>query len=139
MQKRLMLIMAALVIVGALFFYFRLATAEPGHEDDDVQLPPPMYSAGTFVTDLKTLEGGLTSYLRVEMSLLCRDEETVEKLEKSEPLVRNEILTILRSMSAEDLQGDAGMKSLRDALIQRLNELKDGGITEVYFLDFVIQ
>lgn len=139
MRKILMLTAVALVIAGALFLYFRLATAEPGHEDDEAHLPSPMYSVGTFVTDLKASAGGLPNHIRVEMSLRCRDEETVDRLENSQPVVRSEILAILRSMTAEELQGDAGMKSLRDAVIRRLNELKDGAVTEVYFLDFVIQ
>lgn len=139
MRKRLILITAVLVIVGALLFYFRLSTAESGREDDDQHLPSPMYSVGTFITDLRVSAGGLNSYVRVEMTLRCRDKETVESLEKSEPLVRNEILAILRSMTVEELQGDAGMENLREVVVRRLNHLKNDGITEVYFLEFVIQ
>jgi len=64
----------------------------------------------------------------------------VGELEKRMPQVRDEVITIVRARTAEDLSTQAGMESLRLDILKAMNTLvSKGEVTDVFFIDLIIQ
>ena len=106
--------------------------------ENNSELIRPVYSLDTFIVNLA--EKGGRRYLRVKMDLELKDETLVEEIEKRLSQIRDSILMILSTKRFEDINSVEGKIALRDEIMTKLkSSLKDGNITNIYFIEFVIQ
>jgi flagellar FliL protein len=111
-------------------------TAEETEEENDTI--GPLYSLGTLIVNLAD-QGG-KRYLRVTMELELEIIDMADKLEKRKPQIRDSVLMILATKSYADINTTEGKITLRDELMAKLNSFfKEGGITNIYFTEFVVQ
>lgn len=101
-------------------------------------LPGPILSFDPFVVNLN--EPGSTRYLKTVVDLEVSDPKTAEQLTAAKPIVRDEVLGYLSSLSVVDTQGEAGKAKIRNELARRLNEaFGEDRVRRVFFAEFVVQ
>lgn len=62
------------------------------------------------------------------------------EIEERAAIIRNEVISILRTRTAEDLRSAEGLEDLRQELIISFSEiLQRGDVWDIYFIDFLIQ
>jgi len=151
MKKILIIGSAALLLAGggASAYYFTglgdsLSEGEAGDQEASAQeiveeekealfhtLPPLVVSS--------TYNGSLR-YLQVKLSILTRNEETLEKLRTNTPLIQNSLIMLLDTFSFGELDSTQGKESLRAQAEEEVRSLiKDDGVESVLFTGFVIQ
>jgi flagellar FliL protein len=87
---------------------------------------------------------GRQRYLQVSMSLMGRDQASMDALKKHMPLLRNNLVMLLSSQDFEVLSSAAGKELLRQqvsASVQELAQKEVGQLTveQVLFTNFVLQ
>lgn len=98
----------------------------------------PVVKLEPFVVNLNEKRGN--RYLKATIQLEMESEGVEEEVKKREPQVRDVILALLTSKSAQELQALEGKFRLREELQARINALLvNGKVRRVYFTDFVIQ
>ena len=109
--------------------------AEVKNEEDMIK---PKFPLDTFIVNLA--DKGGKRYLRVTMDLILSNETVSQELNERLSEIRHNILMILPNKSLEDISSVGGKIALRDEIMAKLNSiLETGGITEVYFTEFVVQ
>jgi flagellar protein FliL len=82
-------------------------------------------------------------YVKTSIRLLVADKETAETIAKGEtlmPRMRDTILNLLSSKTAEEVTSNEGKEMLKKEILERVNEyLPAEGASEVFFTDFVVQ
>jgi flagellar FliL protein len=64
----------------------------------------------------------------------------VSQLEKRAPQIRDQLISLLRSRTVEQLSSAEGMELLRFDIIKSMNTLVERGeITDVFFIDLILQ
>ena len=102
------------------------------------ELVGPVYGLDTFIVNLA--DKGGSRYLRLTIEMELKDSSVSEELEKRLPQIKDCILMTVPTKKVEDIQSIEGKNRLRDELLMGLNGLlKNGGITKIYFTEFVIQ
>jgi flagellar FliL protein len=97
-----------------------------------------MYPLEAFIVNLA--DKGGKRFLRVAMHLELEDKNLAGEIDKRLSQIRNRILMILPTKRFEDISSTEGKIALRDEIMTKLNSLlKDGSITNIYFVEFVIQ
>ncbi len=97
-----------------------------------------VYSLDTFIVNLA--DKGGRRFLRVTMDLELKDESLAGEIDKRLSQIRDSILMIIPTKRFEDINSVEGKIALSDEIMTKLNSfLKDGSITNIYFVDFVIQ
>lgn len=99
----------------------------------------PTYAVGEFILNLASTSNQ-QRFIRTEIVLETSDKKVVAELEKRQPQVRDLIITLIRSRTAEKLNNETGMELLRFEIMKNVNELvSKGEVTDVYFIDLIIQ
>lgn len=99
----------------------------------------PTHPLGEFTLNLLS-SPNQRRYIRTEIVLETSNKKVVGELEKRMPQVRDEVITIIRARTAEDLSTQAGMESLRLDILKAMNALvSTGEVTDVFFIDLIIQ
>lgn len=99
----------------------------------------PTFSAGEFTVNLAPT-GVQSRFIRTDIVLEARDKKTITELERRDPQIRDQIITILRSRTAEQLRTENGLELLRMEIISSINNLLiNGEIADAFFIDLVIQ
>jgi flagellar FliL protein len=131
------------VSVGAVFFVvwnktsFFSSQAEKVPENNS-EVIRSVYSLDTFIVNLA--DKGGRRFLRVTMDLELKDESLAGEIDKRLSQIRDSILMIIPTKRFEDINRVEGKIALSDEIMTKLNSfLKDGSITNIYFVDFVIQ
>lgn len=142
MNKKVLIIIIVVLVValaGGAVWFFVLRDTEPKY----TQYSPGDY----FVTNL--LDS--SRFFKTTVVLVVEeDKKFLEKLTKENAQIRDSIIFILRSLSEEDVSGPGSEQTLRQLIIDELNEcLMDpeeyanpnarDKIVDVYFNDFVLQ
>ena len=88
--------------------------------------------------------GSRQRFLQMEISLFARDQETIDVAKQHEPLIRNNIISILGSQQYEILRTQAGKLALIDAITVEiqdilLQEMGRPGIEKILLTSFVLQ
>jgi len=97
-----------------------------------------IYSLDTFIVNLADKSG--RRFLRVTMDLELKNERLAGEIDKRLSQIKDSILMILPTKRLEDINSVEGKIALRDEIMTKLNSLlKDGSITNIYFVEFVIQ
>jgi flagellar FliL protein len=98
----------------------------------------PIYSLETFIVNLVDPHG--KRYLKVKVDLELDREELREEIDRRLPQFKDTVLTLLSSKSYEDINTLEGKLQLRAEVISMLNQyLKTGLITNLYFIEFIVQ
>ena len=98
----------------------------------------PLFSLETFIVNLADSERN--RYLRITMDLELLADTDTEKLNERLPQVRDRILMILPSKRFEDIASVEGKTTLRDEIIEKLNNLfPKAVVSNIYFTEFVVQ
>ena len=148
MKKKLMIGLAVISLAGggASAYYFTLgggvdaAAEEAGAEQEIVEVEaealfhtiPPLIVSSNY--------NGSLRYLQVKLSILTRDEATLEKLKTNTPLIQNSLIMLLNSFEFGELDNAEGKEILRAQAEEEVRGLiKDEGVESVLFTGFVIQ
>lgn len=144
-RKKLIIFIIILLIfvtVGAVSFvwnktsFFSSQTEKVPENNSEVIRS--VYSLDTFIVNLA--DKGGRRFLRVTMDLELKDESLAGEIDKRLSQIRDSILMIIPTKRFEDINSVEGKITLRDEIMTKLNSfLKDGSITNIYFVDFVIQ
>ncbi|MDL1962740.1 MAG: flagellar basal body-associated FliL family protein [Deltaproteobacteria bacterium] len=106
--------------------------------ENNSEVIKPIYSLDTFIVNLA--DKGGRRFLRVTMDLELKNEGLAEEIDKRLSKIRDSILMIIPTKRFEDINSLEGKIVLRDEVMTKLNSfLKNGSITNIYFVEFVIQ
>jgi flagellar FliL protein len=147
-KKLLIIIVAAVVLVlvagGAALLLLGGKPAAQSEEEEQVEQVEekmPIYERlETFTVNLADQE----SYLQVEISLKLADVKVQEQLKQRMPEVRDVLLRVLSSKTAEELMTPEGKAELAKEVRKEVNGVigakkADKGVKDVLFTSFIIQ
>jgi len=82
-------------------------------------------------------------YVKTSIRLLVANKESAETIAKGEtlmPRMRDTILTLLSTKTAEEMTSNEGKEKLKKEILEKVNEyLPEEGAEDVFFTDFVVQ
>lgn len=150
-KKKLLLIIVAvvglLVLVGGGLVGYLLMSGGDAEEAKETPVEaakdesPPVYEK----LDTATVRlADMQSYLQVDITLRVADGEVQGKVKTYMPEVRNDLLRLLSSKTAEDLSAVGGQDQLAQEIQAQINQTlgaKDPskGVKNVLFTSFIIQ
>jgi len=83
---------------------------------------------------------GARRYIRLKIYFGSNDKALIKEIERREPELRSCIITILRSTSVSELDGQDGMNRLKATISEQVNALVfSGKIEDIFFDEFIIQ
>lgn len=137
LKKILLAVLVIAILVIGVIFRTPLIAAVRG-----IVAPAPalvVSPGGDFTVNL--LDPGMRRYLRVRISLQhLASRGLVSELTTREPEIRHAVIKVLRAKTVEDLTTTEKVEILRQELLSALNAvLEQGYITNIFFVDFVIQ
>jgi flagellar protein FliL len=152
-KSKLIIILAVVILAlagagGGAWWYFSESTGEKlaegdkqGQESEDDEGHPPVYERlETFTVNLS---GGDDRYLQVDISLKVADRELAEKIKQQAPEIRDNLLRLLTSKTAEELSSVEGKNKLGEDIQGQINGIlrvrKEEGVQAVLFTSFIIQ
>jgi flagellar FliL protein len=106
---------------------------EKGGEGATVNLEP-------FLVNLADKEA--SRYVKTSIRLLVPSKEAAETIAKGEtlmPRMRDTILTLLSTKTAEEMTSNEGKEKLKKEILEKVNEYLPEGAEDVFFTDFVVQ
>lgn len=78
--------------------------------------------------------------VQLTMKMEANDKKGKEELEKREFQVRDIVISVLANMKASELEGENGMKLLKERVKNNVNELmQEGKVKEIYITSFILQ
>ncbi len=129
--------------VAAYFVVFNLLLKSPNQE---LQAEPkkPKLEVGQFfeLNDIviNPAESGGRRYLVVELGLETQDAALVEEAKSKEILIRDAIISLLTSNTAEELMQVSVRNRLRKDILETLNEqMSQGKFDKLYFKKYILQ
>jgi flagellar FliL protein len=146
--KFLIAVIAFLIVavVGSSFvtyLMFRGSSTETGAgswAEKEVTEMGPTFDAGEFLLNLTSINRTQPRFIRTEIVLEASDKKVVADLETRTPQVRDTIISLIRARTYEQLSEPAGMELLRLEIMKNMNTLlSKGEVTNVYFVDLIIQ
>lgn len=97
-----------------------------------------LYHAGKYLTNL--MDDGGRRYISVDITLELSHARLARELDKRQAMLRDLVISVLRSKTYSELEGEGGMNTLSRELTDRVNNLVESGrVTRIFFTDFVIQ
>ena len=141
-KGRLFLILAILLVLGGLgggaAWYF----THPGTKSEEKAKPPVFVTLETFTVNLQNDGGSGERYLQVGIDLKAADPAVVDQIKLHMPEIRNGILLLLSSKSAEQISGLEGKQKLSAEIqgqVAKPLAAAGKGVMGVYFTSLVIQ
>ena len=135
----LIIVIATLLVGGGVAYTFlggklkKTETAETGSKKDKPKVLIPL---DPFVLNLA--EQG--RYLKVSIQLELSDPTSQEAVKSRLPLIRDAVITLVSSKSAESISSPEGKFQLKDELLLRANQAMEKDVFKnLYFTDFVMQ
>lgn len=148
--KLIIIIVAALAILGAggyfamdMFMGEDETTAAEGGADAEQaaadEEPLTVLALEPFIVNLADPSG--KRYLKLALTIDCKNEETKQMLENRMPKIRDSILLLLTSKEYSQIYPVDGKIRLRNEVLQKINAALGGTgeVHAVYFTEFVIQ
>jgi flagellar FliL protein len=143
MNKKLYLIIAVLIVVigGGIGGYFALSGGkdkggDKGSKEGKSDKKSALVAIDPFVVNLS--EHG--RYLKVTMQFEVGDEGNQPLVAEKTPNIRDAIITLLSSKSAESVSGPEGKFQLKDEILLRANQAVGKDIFKnLFFTEFVMQ
>lgn len=149
-KGKLFLILGVLLVLGgggggAAWYFTQSGTSDTKTDEhkEEKLLPPVFVTLETFTVNLQA-DGGGEHYLQVGIDLKVTDPAVVELVKLHMPEVRNGVLLLLSSKSAEQIAGLEGKQKLSAEIQEQVNKPLNAkatgkGVTGVFFTSFVIQ
>ncbi|MCK9525362.1 MAG: flagellar basal body-associated FliL family protein [Limnochordia bacterium] len=99
----------------------------------------PTYDVGEFTLNLTSLTNQMR-FIRTKIVLEASDAKVVSELETRAPQVRDQLITLIRSRTIDELKSYEGMEVLRFDIIKSINGLlSKGEVSDVFFIDLILQ
>lgn len=99
----------------------------------------PTYDVGEFTVNLLS-PTNQRRFIRTEIVLETDGKKAVTDLEGRQPQIRDQLITLLRARTAEELSTETGMQTLRFDILKTMNEfVSSGEVTDVFFIDLIVQ
>lgn len=147
-DAKLLIVAVALLIVAtvgsafATYLIFGRGGTEEGAQAAETttrRAMGPTYDVGEFTLNLTSTTNQLR-FIRTRIVLETTDSKVVSQLEKRAPQIRDQLISLLRSRTVEQLSSAEGMELLRFDIIKSMNTLVERGeITDVFFIDLILQ
>lgn len=147
-DAKILIAAIALVIiatVGSAFATFLIFRSGGTHEISGAEATEtrrdmgPTFPVGEFTLNLSS-ETNQRRFIRTDIVLETSGNRVVTELENREPQIRDQLISLLRSRTAEDLSTEAGMEVLRFDILAAMNEfVSRGEVTDVFFIDLIVQ
>lgn len=141
-KKSLLIVTVILVIAlaGGAAAYIAFFSSGQSHEagkESKKALKPALIALDPFVLNLA--EHG--RFLKVSMQLEIEDSSQQALVNEKIPQLRDAIITLVSSKSAESVSSPEGKFQLKDELLLRANQAVGGGVVfkNLYFTEFVMQ
>jgi flagellar protein FliL len=152
-KKRGLIVILAVVVLalagagGGAWWYFsgsvddkQVGADEKEVSADDKSRPPVYEKLDQFTVNLS---GGEDRYLQVDISLKLVTPALAEKIKQRSPELRDSLLRLLSSKTAEELSSVEGKNKLGDEIQDQVNrvlhEKRRTGVQAVLFTSFIIQ
>lgn len=147
-DAKLLIVAIALLIVAtvgsafATYLIFGRGSGELGNSpksETTRRAMGPTYDVGEFVLNLTSTTNQMR-FIRTSIVLEVSDTKVISELETRAPQIRDQIISLLRPRTVDDLSSQNGMEILRLDIIKTMNELvSKGEITDVFFIDLILQ
>lgn len=152
-MKKIIIGVVVLLLIGGgagAFFFLKgddaqsAANAEGGEaEVVEEPLADPIYVGLSPAFLVNFDHNGATRYLQLELQVMAREQEIIDKVEANMPAVRNNVIMLLSGQNYAALSTLEGKEALRGDVLATVNESlqltgKDA-VQEVFFTNFVIQ
>ena len=143
---KLFLMLGILLLGGAgggAAWYFNQSDTIPSEHNEEKPKPPVFVTLETFTVNLQA-DGGGEHYLQVGIDLKVTDPSVVAMVKLHMPEIRNGVLLLLSSKSAEQIASLEGKQKLSAEIQEQVNKPLNAkasgkGVTGVFFTSFVIQ
>ncbi len=157
--KLIIIILIALIILGgggfaAYMFMFKKSPPPPAPTQKNSQAqqqqaqaaPPvvkkrkilPQTTLAPFIVNLA--DKNARRYLKVKIALELSDEKLKDEIKERTPEIRDLVTLLLSSKTFADISTFDGKLALKTEIMNRLNAiLINGRVTNVFFVDFVVQ
>jgi flagellar FliL protein len=136
----IVIIAAASIAAGAGLYFavFSKSGGEAKKEEKKAEEAGVVFALEPFVVNLSDPTG--TRFLKVTMQIEVAGPAVMEKAKAKTPQLRDAIITLLTSKSADALISPEGKLQLKDELNIRANQiLGENSVKNVYLTDFVMQ
>jgi len=121
--------------VGGTFLktkFFSGGNAEAGQAEKIPDEIGPLVEMDEFMVNLKG--GGM---LKTEITLEGFDKNSAEPLQEKIIFLRDKVITVLSSKTAQDVSSATGKEELKKELIQELNKVCNDQLQDVLFKSFI--
>ena len=150
-KSKLMLFVILGVVVlllagGGFYAYTTFLAPKPQPTEATTQVKPEqltdavgeMFALEPFVVNLSDPQA--KRYLKVAISLELESSDAVDRATKMVPKLRDMVITLLTSLTFEEVMTPEGKIQIRDELLERFNQiLRPDRVRNIYFTDFVVQ
>lgn len=143
-KGKLFLVLGILLVLGGgAAWYFTQSDTKPAENKEEKPKPPVFVTLETFTVNLQA-DGGGEHYLQVGIDLKVTDPTVVDLVKLYMPEIRNGVLLLLSSQSAEQIASLEGKQKLSAEIQEQVNKPLNAkamgkGVTGVFFTSFVIQ
>ncbi len=137
----------ALLLAGGGGFFAYTKFMVPPPEDETVEAPVEeeefeavgeMITFKEFVVNLSDPKG--KRYLKCSISIEVESIESMERVSKIEPKMRDIVIMLLTSLAFEEVMTPEGKIRIREELLERFNQAaRPDKVTHLYFSNFVVQ
>ena len=137
---------AAVVIIGGGFAGWKLFLHKSGDEGPaaatskpaDNNAPGYIVTMDPFIINLS--DPSVVTYLKITVNLEVENEIMNAEIQTRTPQIRDAVLMLLTSKTADDVKDTGGKLKLQDEMVSRINHfLTTGKVKAVYFTEFVMQ
>lgn len=146
-KGKLPLVLAILLVLGgagggAAWYFTQSDTKSAEHKEEKPE-PPVFVTLETFTVNLQA-DGSGEHYLQVGIDLKVTDPTVIDLVKLHMPEIRNGVLLLLSSKSAEQIGSLEGKQKLSAEIQEQVNKPLNAkatgkGATGVFFTSFVIQ
>jgi len=147
-RKKLFIVVPGVLIQAAIAYFAIVYLLLPGiatkaTDPTEATEPEPLPSAGIVytVSDIivNPAETLGTRYLNVTVGLEVADAKAVEQLKKREIELRDLLIDTFSSRRLDQLDGIDDRESLREEIMEKVNQLTAHQLIRVFFSNFVLQ
>jgi len=149
-KGKLLLVIGALLVLlgaggGAGWYFSQSGAKSDGHAEhkEEKSKPPVFMNLEAFTVNLRA-DGDGEHYLQVGIDLKVADSAVIDQVKLHMPEIRNGVLLLLSSKSAEQIASLEGKQKLSAEIQEQVNKPlsakgTDKAVTGVFFTSFVIQ
>lgn len=147
----LLLVLLLLVGGGGAAYWFLTGPGAKSEEDalkQDESQAERQRARAEFVPEIVTLEPFVVNladplgrrFLRMTLDVEVLNRAVVADVQRNNSRIRDAVILLLAGKSFADLASMEGKITLKNQIVERLNQIVGGGrVTNVYFTEFVVQ